>query len=128
MDDTDKLKFNTVDEYIAAQPGKVKILLEKLRMTIKHAAPEATELISYNMPAFKTGRILAYYAAHKAHIGFYPASTVIMQVFADDLKEYNTSKGGMQFPFEKGIPEALVIKIILYRVAENDLKLKTRKK
>lgn len=122
------LKFTSVDEYIAAQPANVRLLLQNLRNAVRRAAPQATELISYNMPAFKTGRMLVYYAAHKAHIGFYPASVVAMKAFAPELADYKTSKGAIQFPFEKGIPETLVGNIVRYRLDENDIILKSKKK
>jgi uncharacterized protein YdhG (YjbR/CyaY superfamily) len=121
-------KYTTVDEYIAAQPENAAILLKQMRELIRQAAPQAKELVSYNMPAFKTGRMLVYYAAHKAHIGFYPASVVAMNAFAPELTEYKTSKGAIQFPFEKGIPEALVGNIVRYRLDENDIILKSKKK
>ncbi|HOW32142.1 MAG TPA: DUF1801 domain-containing protein [Bacteroidales bacterium] len=128
MENSTQTKFNSVDEYIAAQPENARLLLQTIRNVIRQVAPGATELISYNMPAFKTGRILAYYAAHKAHIGFYPASVAVINAFGNQLTAYKTSKGAIQFPFEKGIPEALVESIIRYRLIENDLKLKTKKK
>ncbi|HPT15163.1 MAG TPA: DUF1801 domain-containing protein [Bacteroidales bacterium] len=121
-------KYTTVDEYIAAQPENAAKLLKQMRELIRQAAPQAKELVSYNMPAFKTGRMLVYYAAHKAHIGFYPASVVAMNAFAPELTEYKTSKGAIQFPFEKGIPEALVGNIVRYRLDENDIILKSKKK
>ncbi len=128
MENSISNKFSTVDEYIAAQPEKARALLQAMRSLIKNAAPQAAELISYNMPAFKTGRMLVYYAAHKAHIGFYPASVVAMNAFAPELADYKTSKGAIQFPFENGIPEALVEKIVRYRLDENELLTKSKKK
>lgn len=128
MDQAPKITFTSVDEYVAAQPEHVQELLVKLRSVIRQTAPEAKELISYGMPAFKTGRMLAYYAAHKAHIGFYPASVEAINRFRDELISYKTTKGGIQFPFERGIPEALVERIIQFRLVENELKLKAKKK
>jgi uncharacterized protein YdhG (YjbR/CyaY superfamily) len=112
-------KFKTVDEYLSTQPPKVKNLLSAFRKTIKQAAPEAEELISYNMPAFKFHGILVYYMAHKKHIGFYPGSSVITGIFKDKLTAYKTSKGTIQFPFEKPIPLSLVKEIVKYRVKQN---------
>lgn len=128
MERLPKSAFTSVDEYIAAQPENARILLQQLRDTIRRSAPQAMEIISYNMPAFKTNRILVYYAAHKAHIGFYPASVLAMNAFASELAGYKTSKGAIQFPFEKEIPVALVEKIIRYRLNENDFLLKSKKK
>jgi len=128
MENSLSKKYTTVDEYIAAQPENAAKLLKQMRELIRQAAPQAKELVSYNMPAFKTGRMLVYYAAHKAHIGFYPASVVAMNAFAPELADYKTSKGAIQFPFEKGIPEALVGNIVRYRLDENDIILKSKKK
>jgi len=122
-----KAKFKTIDEYISAFPPKVKVLLRTLRKTIKQAAPEAEEVISYNMPAFKYyGRILVYFAAHTKHVGFYPGNSVVNEVFKDDLIAYETSKGTVKLPFEKGIPIGLIKKIIKYRVKENLNKAKIK--
>lgn len=128
MENSLSKKYATVDEYISAQPENAAILLTQMRELIRQAAPQAVELVSYNMPAFKTNRILVYYAAHKAHIGLYPASLMAMNAFAPELTEYKTSKGAIQFPFDKGIPEALVEKIVRYRLDENEFLLKSKKK
>lgn len=111
-------KFNNVDEYIAGFPEETQNLLKKLRVTIKKAAPEAEEVISYNMPAFKYKGILVYFAAYKNHIGFYPTSTGI-KIFQNDLKEYHVTKGTIQFTLNKPIPIELVTKIVKFRVNEN---------
>ena len=113
-------KFKNIDQYISTFPPKVKALLETMRKAIKQVAPDADEIISYNMPAFKFyGRILVYFAAHSKHIGFYPGNRVVNEVFKDDLTSYETSKGTVKFPFEKPIPVSLVKKIVKYRVKEN---------
>lgn len=112
-------KFESVDEYLSTLPLNVKKLLEELRKTIKQAAPEAEEMISYNMPAFRFHGMLIYYAAHKNHIGFYPGSKSIIEIFREDLTGYKTSKGTIQFPIELTLPLALVKKIVKYRVNEN---------
>jgi uncharacterized protein YdhG (YjbR/CyaY superfamily) len=111
-------KFKTVDEYHAAVPAHIRTLLEDLRKTIKQAAPKAEEVISYNMPAFKQKGILVYYAAWKEHIGFYP-TTAPLKVFEDELRDYKTSKGAIQFPIQQGIPRNLVKKIVAFRVKAN---------
>src|SRR6185369_9893408 len=95
--------FNTVEEYISGFPAKTKALLKEMRKLIKETVPEAEEVISYNMPAFKLNGILVYYAGNKAHIGFYPTSSPI-RAFKDELTGYKTSKGAIQFPLEQGIP------------------------
>jgi uncharacterized protein YdhG (YjbR/CyaY superfamily) len=122
-----KTKFKTIDEYISAFPPKVKVLLRTLRKTIKQAAPEAEEVISYNMPAFKCyERLLVYFAAHTKHIGLYPGNNKVNVVFKNDLIAYETSKGTVKLPFEKGIPIGLIKKIIKYRVKENSNKAKIK--
>lgn len=119
-------KFSTVDEYMAMLPDNVLEMMEELRETIRQAAPEATEVISYNMPAYKQNGILVYFAAGKEHIGFYPTPGPIVY-FADELKNYKTSKGAIQFPMEGGIPKSLVKKIVKYRMKEDAKKAMKKK-
>ena len=110
-------KFKTVDEYFSAFPPKTRNILKALRKTIREVAPHAEELISYNMPSFKLHGMLVYYAAYDRHIGFYPTSSP-MKVFKDELADYKTSKGAIQFPIEKAIPATLVKKIVKFRIKE----------
>jgi uncharacterized protein YdhG (YjbR/CyaY superfamily) len=110
--------YASVEEYIAATPAAARSKLQSLRKTIRQCAPEAEEVISYNMPAFKWNGMLVWYGAHTEHIGFYPRSSVIA-AFKDDLAGYKTSKGAIQFPIDKPIPTALVKKIVKFRLAEN---------
>jgi uncharacterized protein YdhG (YjbR/CyaY superfamily) len=112
-------KFKTVDEYFAALPKDVRTILLGLRTIIRRAAPQAEEVISYSMPAFKWKGILVWYAAHTEHIGFYPKSAAIV-AFNDELAGYKTSKGAIQFPIEKRIPTTLVKKIVKFRIEENE--------
>ncbi len=105
------LKFKTIDEYHASVPQSTKQILEGLRKTIKQVVPDAEEVISYNMPAFKLNGILVYYAAYKEHIGFYPTAKPIV-VFKEELTKYKTSKGAIQFPIDKPLPTALIKKIV----------------
>ena len=111
-------QFQTVDAYLSAFPEKVRRSLAGLRKTIRQAAPQAEEVISYNMPAFKWNGMLVWYAAHKDHIGFYPRASAIL-AFKDELAGYKTSKGAIQFPIEEGIPINLVKKIVKFRLKEN---------
>jgi len=110
-------KFKTIDEYIAAQDDDRKFVLHQFRKIIKTAAPKAEEVISYGMPAFKQGSVLVYFSAMKEHYGFYPTSKPI-EIFKDKLKPYKTSKGAIQFPVDKPIPEKLIIEIVKYRLKE----------
>jgi uncharacterized protein YdhG (YjbR/CyaY superfamily) len=107
-----------IDEYIATFPSEVQVILEKLRQTIRKAAPDATEKISYQMPTFYLNGNLVHFAAFKKHIGFYPAPSGIT-AFQDALMEYKTSKGAIQFPIGAAVPHTLVKKIVQFRVKEN---------
>ena len=117
----------TIDEYINSFPKDVQILLQNVRETIGKAAPGAEEMISYNIPAFKWKGMLVWFAAHTKHIGFYPRAS-IKEVFEKELLPYKTSKGAIQFPFDKKIPLALIAKIVKFRVKENEERAATKKK
>jgi uncharacterized protein YdhG (YjbR/CyaY superfamily) len=120
-------KFKTVDEYLSAFPADIKAILKEFRKTIKQAAPQAEELISYNIPAFTLQGRLVYYAAFKNHIGFYPVSSAI-KTFQKELSGYKTSKGTIQFPVDKPIPLGLITRIVKFRVKENLEKAKAKNK
>lgn len=107
-----------IDEYISRFPEETKKLLKQIRSIIKAAAPGATEVISYGMPAFKTKKILVYFAGHTKHIGFYPSGSGIT-AFQSELSGYKWSKGAIQFPLDKPIPVNLITRIVLYRLHEN---------
>lgn len=111
-------KFQTIDEYIAAFPHEVQDILEKMRKVILKAAPEAEETISYGMPTFKLNGNLVHFAAYKNHIGFYPAPSGI-ETFKEEISEYKSSKGAVQFPMDKPVPYHLVEKMVIFRVKEN---------
>lgn len=111
-------KFSSVEEYFAAFPTKTKSILKELRKTIKEAAPQAEEVISYNMPAFKLHGMLVFYAAHENHIGFYPTPSGI-DAFKKELSAYESAKGSVQFPIDEPMPLALIRKIVKFRVEEN---------
>jgi uncharacterized protein YdhG (YjbR/CyaY superfamily) len=108
-----------VDRYLAAVPEKARGALEKLRRTIKAAAPEATETISYRIPTFKLhGRPLVYFAAFKDHCSLFPATTKVLEAHGDELKAYFSGKGTLRFTADKPIPAALVRKIVKTRIEE----------
>jgi uncharacterized protein YdhG (YjbR/CyaY superfamily) len=119
-----------VDEYILQFSEKVQASLAKLRNAIKKAAPNAEEVLSYHMPAYKQNGMLLYFAAHKNHIGFYPFISAI-KAFKKELSVYEGAKGTVRFPLDKSIPSALVSKIVKFRIKENvekaNLKLVAKK-
>jgi uncharacterized protein YdhG (YjbR/CyaY superfamily) len=115
----------TIDEYIAAFPMNVQERLSEMRLTIRKAAPDAEEKISYRMPAFTLKGMLVYFAAHKNHIGFYPFTTSI-RAFSSELTSYHTSKGGIQFPHKSPLPLILIKRMVEFRVKENLLKAETK--
>ena len=109
-----------VDEYMAALPDDRRVALEGLRQTIRAAAPEATESIAYQMPAFRTrGQILVSYAAFKNHYSLFPASGAVVEALGEGLTPYLAGKGTIHFPLDRPIPEALVRQIVKVRLAEN---------
>ncbi len=112
-----------MDAYIAGFPANSQEILSLLRQTIKRAAPESIEIMSYNMPAFKQKGIIAYFAGYKNHVGFYPTAIGI-DAFKSELDSYTWSKGTIQFPLDKPLPVDLITKIILYKVNANLLKSK----
>lgn len=107
-----------VDEYIASFPKATQKLLQQLRKTIRKAAPEAEEVISYQMPAYNLYGKLVYFAGYEKHIGFYPMPSAIDN-FKKQLDNYNTSKGTVQFPLDEPLPIALVTEMTVFRMKEN---------
>jgi len=120
-------KPSNVDEYIATFPEKIQSKLQQLRATVKNAAPQAEEVISYSMPAFKLHGTLVFFAAHTNHIGFYPHGSGI-EDFRVQLSGYKVSKGTVQFPFDEPLPLDLIAKIVQFRLAENLQRAKEKKK
>lgn len=117
---------STIDDYIAEFPPEIQDILQKIRKTIKTAAPDAEEKISYQMPTFVLYGNLVHFAAFKNHIGFYPTPSGIVE-FKDELVEYVSAKGSIQFPLTKPIPYDLISRIVRYRVAENARKAYEKK-
>lgn len=111
-------KFENIDEYIESFPETVQYILGKLRNTVRKAAPEAVELISYQMPTFKLDKKrLVYFSAWKNHIGFYSIPEGD-ETFRKELSPYSGEKGSLRFPLDKPIPYHLVKKIVTLRVKE----------
>lgn len=115
---SDRAEFTTIDEYIAMFPAETQSLLAELRATIRAAAPEAQEKISYQMPTFAQAGNLVHFAAHKEHIGFYPAPSAI-EAFRAELAPFESSKGAVRFPIDRPLPLDLIRRIVEFRVAEN---------
>ena len=116
--DGNKPSFTSIDEYIATFPAIVQEKLEQMRTTIRAAAPDAVEKISYQMPTFTLKGNLVHFAAHPKHIGFYPTPSGI-EAFKDELSFYKGAKGSVQFPLDEPLPLDLVRRIVEFRVAEN---------
>jgi uncharacterized protein YdhG (YjbR/CyaY superfamily) len=114
-----KAPAQNIDEYLSQQPPKSKAALGKLRKIILSVAPDAEEVISYAMPAFKYHGMLVGFAGWKNHSGFYPWNSRTVTEFTEELKGYETSKGAIQFPLDKPIPVTLVKKIVKARMKEN---------
>jgi uncharacterized protein YdhG (YjbR/CyaY superfamily) len=111
-----------VDEYLAAVPQPARSTLNKIRAAIRSAVPpEATETISYGIPAFKHKGVLVWFAAFSNHCSLFPTASVV-EAFKRDLKGFSTSKGTIQFPTDKPLPTALIKKIVKLRVAQNESK------
>jgi uncharacterized protein YdhG (YjbR/CyaY superfamily) len=115
---SDRPAPKNIDEYIAGFPDDVQTILEKIRATIRKAAPEAEEAIKYQLPTFVLQGNLVHFGAFKKHIGFYPTPTGI-EKFKDELAVYEGAKGSVQFPLDKPIPLGLISKIAKFRVKEN---------
>ncbi len=107
-----------IDEYIAQFPREVQAILERIRSTIRQAAPEAQEVISYNMPAFTLNGILVYFAAFKKHIGLYPPVRGDARL-EKALSRYAGEKGNLRFPLDQEIPYGAIEKIVKLRVRQN---------
>ena len=122
-----KVSFSSIDEYIASFPEDVQKIMEQLRATIKAAAPEAEEKISYQMPTFTlNGTYLVYFAGWKTHIAFYGAPRGNAE-FKEDLSAYETGQGTLKFPLDKPIPLKLITKIVKFRVIENQKRTDKKK-
>lgn len=111
------IAYKDIDSYIEQFDSPVKLVLVQMREIIREAAPNAKEVISYSMPAFKMKSVLVYFAAAKKHIGFYPTPNGIT-AFADELTErgYKFSKGAIQFPMDEPLPKDLIQRIVQYKV------------
>ncbi len=110
-------QFKDIDSYIATFPVEVQEHLHQIRETIKNAAPQATEKISYGMPTFYLNGNLIHFAGYKKHIGLYPAPQGI-EAFKNELSVYKGAKGSVQFPLDQPMPLDLIERITKFRVEE----------
>ncbi len=110
----------SVEDYLAALPDERRVVVEELRQAIRAAAPGATELISYQMPAFKShGQFLVSYASFKNHYSLFPASEAVVEALGDELTPFLSGKGTIRFPAGESLPVNLVSRIVQIRFAEN---------
>ena len=116
-----------IDEYIAGFPPDIQEILQKIRTTIRKAAPKAEETIKYQMPTFTLNGNLVHFAAFKRHIGFYPTPTGTRE-FQKELSIYKGAKGSVQFPLDQPIPFGLIGKIVKFRARENLAKAAAKEK
>lgn len=121
-----KTEVKTIDEYIAAFPEDVQVLLQQMRDTIQQAAPHATEAIKYAIPTFIFHGNLVHFGGYKNHIGFYPAPMGI-EAFKAETAQYEGGKGTLQFRIDNPLPLDLVSRIVKYRVERNLEKAKGKK-
>jgi uncharacterized protein YdhG (YjbR/CyaY superfamily) len=116
-----RIKFSSIDDYIASFPVETREILEQLRETIRKNAPEAMQTINYGIPTFTLKGNLVHFAAFKNHIGFYPTPSGI-EAFKKDLSVYEVAKGSVKFPIEEPLPLALIGRMVKFRVEENKAK------
>jgi uncharacterized protein YdhG (YjbR/CyaY superfamily) len=114
------LPAETIDAYLAALPQQFRTALGKLRKTIRAAAPNATEVISYQIPAYKHRGLLVGFAAAKSHCTFHIMSVKVTREHADDLKGYKIGKASIRFTPDEQLPAALITKLVKARIAENE--------
>lgn len=118
METSPRIQFKNVDEYIARQPGHIRPTLEQLRQTIKLAAPEAVEVISYQMPGYKFHGVLVWFAVFKNHYGFYCIPEVLLK-FKDQLSAYELTKSAIRIPLDAPVPVKLISEIVQTAAKEN---------
>ncbi|MCZ8134645.1 MAG: DUF1801 domain-containing protein [Algoriphagus sp.] len=121
------LKPTSVEEYFSWFSPEIQAKLQQIRDTLRAALPEAKEVISYHMPAFKTTEVLVYYAAAKSHLGYYPTNSGVEE-FKKELADYVTSKGAIQFPYDRELPLDLMAQIAQFRAEEAKFRAELKKK
>jgi uncharacterized protein YdhG (YjbR/CyaY superfamily) len=126
--ESDKMPLKNIDDYLLQIPENQRIALEELRQIIRETAPKSEEVISYGMPAFKYHGMLVYFAAFKNHCSLFAANAMLIKDMYPELKAFKTSKGTIQFTPEKPLPVALIQKIVLTRMKQNEEKAMAKKK
>jgi uncharacterized protein YdhG (YjbR/CyaY superfamily) len=124
---TGPAKAASIERYIAGCSPAVRPILKRLRATIKRAAPDAEEIISYRMPAFRLHGVLVYFAAFRNHIGLYPPIRGNAKL-QEDVAAYAGKKGNLRFPLDQPIPYALVARIVKFRARQNRAKANSKRK
>ena len=114
-----KSDFRSVDEYIASQPDAARTILRLVRSTIRTALPEADEVLSYKMPAYRLdGDVVLYFAGWKQHFSLYPAGEALVAAFEDELAAYDVDKGTIRFPLSEPVPVTLIERIAKFGANE----------
>ena len=124
---TGRMTPNSIDQYIAAFSPEVRAILQRIRTTIRNAAPDARETISYQIPAFMLNGPLVYFAAFKKHIGFYPPVRGDARL-ENAVAPYAGEKGNLRFPLDHPIPHRLIERIVKHRVKQNSAKAASKKR
>ena len=123
-----KTDYKSVDEYISAQPASARDTLQRVRGAIRKALPDADEVISYQIAAYKVGGAVAiYFAGWKEHYSLYPATGRLVEAFEDDLAGYEISKGTIRFPLDDRVPVKLIARIAKFRAEETLERQRTKK-
>ena len=125
--ETGGAKAENIDEYIATFPPEIRAILEKIRLTIRTAAPDAEEAISYRMPTFEQNGVLVHFAAFKNHIGLYPPIRGDAGL-EEAISPYAGEKGNLRFPLDQPIPYDLIERIVKFRVKLNLAKAASKRK
>ena len=123
-----KYKINSVTDYLNVLPDNVYTALENIRQIIKYLVPGAEETISYQVPSYKYKGLLVGFGAAKNHCSFFVMSSTLLKDFKDEIKDFETSTGTIRFSPDKPIPNDLITKIVMARLAENEAKQRRNEK
>ncbi len=113
------VRFDTIDDYLAAQPPEARAKLDLVRAAISRAVPQSIEAISYQIPAFRIdGRVFMFFAGWKSHYSLYPVSDALLEAFGGELAKYEISKGTIRLPLDEPVPEDLIVRIARFKAEE----------